>query len=208
MLTEYFYRFNHIIENKSYRSERINLMTYNFRDHYDLLGKYGIRLFFSKSLREVLLQEIPSVVIAVFVCLQFDDYLKQDENLSIFIFYLNYLFFLLFFILATNTYIINSLSRISYKNFSIKFLKNDTLVDKLDFYHALRLKLSFIWRRFVIYGVIVFLVFGLEFVPPSETMDKLFDGTSYTIVLTEALGTFYWTMLQKKKGCLLVFQPK
>lgn len=199
---------NHIIENKPYRSEGIDLMTYNFMDHYDLLGKYGMRLFFSKSMREVLLQEVPSVVIAFFLCLQFVDYLKQDKFLFIFIFSLNYLFFLSFFILTTNTYIINSLSRISYKNFSVKLLKNGTLVDKLDFYDALRLKLSFIWRRFVIYGVIVLLLFGLEFVLPSKTMDKLFDGTNFPFVFIEALGTFYWTMLEKKKGCLLLFQPK
>ncbi len=173
-----------------------------------MLSKHFNSAFYSKYWREALTQVLPSGIIACVSGYLVFDLVGRDLDAAFGFGLLVYVIALSILILLTNQYILNSLPKITYKNFALKFAIGGKLVEKLTFKEALKLKVSFSWRRIAVYLIfgVVFFIMGYFLAPETVALVNKRIGIPLTIL--GAILSFYWTLRTKKQGCLLVIVPK
>lgn len=173
-----------------------------------LIDKNYSSVFLSKVIREFFLQIIPSLGATAFLLFRYFNKVTTDRDELVGLVVICYALFLIVFILITNQFVMNSLARVNYKRFSLKFVKDGQLLEKLNYSDALRLKLSFCWRRLCFYALAVLIFFGLEFVLSPETLHSLERGLNTGLTIAGAMITVYWTLRTKKTGCYIYLQAK
>ena len=174
----------------------------DFDAHRKLSDKFALKLFFSLIWREVLLQYLPMCAV-VLLSLFFIKGLEPDQRLVL-VLILGFSTYVLS-ILLTNQYIINSLSRIKYKDFAVYLVKNNHILNKMEFYDCLCWRGSLLLREFalgVVYAVIAMNVEYFQLL--SESVITHIDrGVQIGILM----GAFVWILKTKKTGRLILMQP-
>lgn len=174
----------------------------NFDAHNKLSDKFGLKLFFSLFWRQILFQYLP-LIIASLLPLFFLRDLTPEQLLTLIM--IGGFSAYVLAILLTNQYIINSLVRIKYKNFSVYLAKDNHFVDKLGFYDGLCWLGSFLWRQFVLgiaYGVVSVGIGELQLF--SKSLMTNVDRAMQIVVIMLA---FIWVLKTKKTGRLILLQP-
>jgi hypothetical protein len=175
--------------------------------HKKVLLKHLFPVFFSKFWRETLFQAFPSFLIAGLALSVASTYSKSLAVLAG-IFLLIYSLSISVFILLTNTSIMNKLSSIPYKRVTLEFKYNWAPIGELSFYDALRVKMSFVWRRAFVYGLELLIFIGLAQALPINIFVEIVEDSSKILAVPTAFIAFWWTMRRKKTGCHIVLEPK
>ncbi len=176
----------------------------DYEAHRILTNKYVFTLFFSLLWREVLLKYIPMIVIcAFFIAPMLGPDLNSDKSMLTLIGFTSLVSLLL--LLLTSQYIFNSLVRIKHKEFRVCAVKDNKILDKLDFYDSLCWWGSLIWRHVVLIVVCFLIIFviGHFKLLPQSILSPIISGGGTALSM---LG-FFWVLKTKKTGSLMLIQP-
>lgn len=177
----------------------------DFEAHKNLTKKYWGKLYCSLMWREFLLKYFPMIVVsAVFIPPMLGrDFKSVKSTLIVIVFSL---LVSALFIVLTSQYIFNSLVRIQYKDFRVCAVKDNEILDKMDFYDSLCWWVSLVWRHVVLIIVSYFILFGIEYFSllPKAILSSITSGGNIAI----SVSSFIWVLKTKKTGRLLLLQPK
>lgn len=172
----------------------------DFEVHTQLSNKFAFKLFFSLTWRDFLLQYLPMFIVIPTTLVLIKE-LEPDQSFILTVGLLTYILFLL----LTNQYIINSLTRIKYKDFEVYLVKDNHILDKMGFYDCLCWRGSFFWRQLTLALAFGIIAMGIEYFQllSESTMTSIARGVQIAILMT----AFFWVLKTKKTGRLILIQP-
>lgn len=179
----------------------------DFTVHKELLRKFGNAASLPILWRIWLFQYLPVILVTLFGCFFVQGLqLGISEDLMLFLWVGIGIVSFALVILSTTHYLVNKFSRIQYKKFNMCLVKDERIIDRMTYYDSLCWMGSFIWRNVTIsflYGVVSFGIEEYELI--SQSMMQHVDRS---VQITSCFLALYWLLHQKKKGRLILLQPK
>lgn len=174
----------------------------NFEAHKKLSDKFAFKLFFSLTWRDFLLQYLPAFIV-IFTALGL---IEEVESKQSFIFIISFsLLTYILITLLTNKYIINSLTRIKYKDFKVYLVKDNHILDKMGFYDCLCWRGSFFWRQLTLGLAFIIITMGIEYFQllSESTINNISRGGQIGF----QMAALFWVLKTKKTGALILLHP-